>query len=67
MNRTIGGVLDLAALDLLSGRTQHRPHDRATLRVAAQELRSRGLTYRDVGQALELPEAAVRELLEGRP
>jgi predicted transcriptional regulator len=41
----------------------HRPHDRATLRVAARELRSRGLTARDIAQALRLSEAAVVALL----
>lgn len=41
----------------------HRPHDFATLRVAAQELRSLGLTPRDIACALRLTEAAVLELL----
>ena len=42
---------------------QHRPHDRATLRAAAHELRSRGLTPRDIADALRLTESAVVALL----
>lgn len=57
----IGAALDYAAL---AGRDRHRPSDRQTLRAAVVELRQRGLTHRDIGQALELSEAAVRELLE---
>lgn len=49
---------------LTAGERQHRPQDRATLRCAAHELRSRGLTARDIGAALGLSEAAVRALLE---
>ena len=41
----------------------HRPHDRATLRVAAYELHSRGLTPRDIAVCLQLTEGAVRSLL----
>ena len=41
----------------------HRPHDYAALRVAALELRSLGLTPRDIAQALRLSEAAVLALL----
>lgn len=46
---------------------EHRPHDRDTLRVAAVELRSRGLTVHDISAALRLSEAAVRGLLEVLP
>lgn len=63
MSRTIGGRLNLDALALLAGRDRHRPHDRQTLRAAAVELRQRGLTYRDVGQALGMSESAVSALL----
>ena len=48
-------------------RDQHRPQDRATLRAAALELQARGLTLFDIGSALRLSEAAVRDLLEGAP
>jgi hypothetical protein len=41
----------------------HRPFDRDTLRAAAHEMRSRGLTPRDIGAALQLTEASVRQLL----
>jgi hypothetical protein len=69
MTRSIGGVLDLCALALLSGAdidrqaTQHRPSDREALLAAAVELRQSGLEFRDIGQALGLSEAAVRQLL----
>lgn len=43
-------------------REQHPP-DPATARVAAQELRSRGLTHRDISAALRLSEDAIRALL----
>lgn len=46
--------------------SQHAPQDRATLRVAAAELRSRGLTALDIAEALRLSDAAVRALL-GEP
>ena len=65
MRRAVGGQLTLEALALLAGRDRHRPSDPATLRAAAVELRSRGLTDRDIGQALGIAEAAVRQLLEG--
>jgi hypothetical protein len=41
----------------------HRPHDRETLRAAALELHSRGLTPRDIAVCLRLSEGAVRSLL----
>lgn len=62
MSASTAAVLDLEALDL--GATRHRPADRAVLRAAALELRSRGLTPMDIGAALRLSESAVRELLE---
>lgn len=40
-----------------------QPPDRDTARVAARELRSRGLTPIDIADALKLSEAAIRELL----
>lgn len=47
-------------------RDLHRPKDREALRVAAIELRWRGLTARDIASALGLTEAAVRQLLGER-
>ena len=44
----------------------HRPRDRNALRAAAHELSSRGLTPRDIASALQLGEAAVRDLLGRR-
>jgi DNA-binding CsgD family transcriptional regulator len=41
----------------------HRPNDRGTLRAAAYELHSRGLTPRDIAVCLRLSERAVRSLL----
>lgn len=67
MRRTVGGRLNLAALALLVGGhgRQYRPQDCEAVRAAAVELRSRGLTARDIGQALGLSEDAVRALLPG--
>ncbi len=48
-------------------RDAHRPQDRRTLRAAALELVSRGLTYRDIAAALRLSERAVRDLLGVTP
>ena len=48
---------------LSAAKDPHRPHDRATLRAAAHELRSRGLTPRDIADALRLTESAVVALL----
>ncbi|MDA8348952.1 MAG: hypothetical protein M0038_09140 [Pseudomonadota bacterium] len=45
------------------GREHHRPADSQTLRCAALELRQRGLTERDIAQALRIGEGAVRTLL----
>ena len=45
------------------GRDRHRPADFQSLRIAALELRQRGLTERDIGQALRIGEGAVRTLL----
>lgn len=42
---------------------QHRPTDEQTLRAAAVELRQRGLTERDIGQALRLDPTGVRRML----
>ena len=64
---TIGGPLDLSALAALAGADRHRqdaPLDRETARVAAHELRARGLTPLDISQALGISEGAVRALLE---
>lgn len=48
-------------------RDQHRPADRRTLRAAAVELASRGLTHADIAAALGLSERAARALLEVSP
>ncbi len=45
-------------------RDAHRPQDRATLRAAAVELASRGLTPTDIAAALRLSERAVHNLIE---
>lgn len=47
----------------VDGRDRHRPADSKTLRVAALELRQRGLTEQDIAQALRIGEGAVRALL----
>jgi predicted transcriptional regulator len=64
MRTAIPGRLDYAAL---LGRDRHRPAARATLRAAAVELRQRGLTVEDIGQALGLTSGAVRDLLQNYP
>ena len=62
MNRqTVGGFLNYTGLAQLN-----RPTDEATLRAAAVELRSRGLTDRDIGEALGLASSAISKLL-GEP
>ena len=61
-----GSTVD-GALDLTARARQHRPADRATLRAAARELASRGLTPIDIAAALRLSERAVRALLEVLP
>ena len=71
MTRAIGGRLNLAALATLAGadqvdRRQQPAPDRETARVAAHELRSRGLTSHDIAAALRLSEGAIRDLL-GEP
>ncbi len=42
---------------------QHRPADRAAMRIAAVELRQRGLMPADIASALRISVEAVRELL----
>ena len=42
----------------------HTPPDRHSLRAAALDLKSQGLTPRDIATALRLSERAVLELLE---
>ena len=44
----------------------NRPRDTDTLRAAVHELRARGLTARDVAQALGLAETAIATLLGER-
>jgi hypothetical protein len=43
---------------------EHRPQSRDEMRIAAVELRQRGLTPADIAAALRLSEGAIRELLE---
>lgn len=57
---------DAAPLDADPSR-RHAPQDRSLLRSAALELRSRGLTLTDIGDALRISTGAVRELLEDSP
>ena len=61
-----GSTVD-GALDLTARARQHRPQDRRTLRAAARELASRGLTPTDIAAALRLSERAVRNLIEVLP
>ena len=56
---SVGGKLGMREMATL-----YRPHDEATLRAAAVDLRMRGLTDRDIAAALRLTEAGVRQLLE---
>jgi hypothetical protein len=60
MTRSIGGVLDMAAL----ARLAHRPDDPATLRREAEHLLAIGLTIADAAQALDLLPGAVAQLLK---
>jgi len=55
-------VIPSSASRSVSG-DEHRPDDYATLRVAALELRSLGLTARDIAIALRVSETAVVALL----
>lgn len=57
------GYWDVLVRGAFDRADRHRPQDRDTLRVAAQELRQRGLTALDIAAALRLSEAAVRDLL----
>jgi len=67
MRRSVGGLLTPDALAALYGTPHRQPTpDRDTARAAAFELRSRGLTPRDVASALKLSEGAVRALLGNR-
>lgn len=53
----------MTAVDYFRRSQEHRPTDEQTLRAAVVELRSRGLTERDIGQALRTDPTAVRRLL----
>lgn len=59
----IGGVLDLAALDLLAGPDRHRPQDAAAMRAAVHELRSRGYSDYGIAAATGLSVKYVRRVL----
>ncbi len=43
---------------------EHQPRSRDEMRAAAVDLRQRGLTARDIAQALRISEAAVRAMLD---
>jgi hypothetical protein len=58
MRRTIGGSLTLEALARL-----HRPTNRDTLRAAAVEMRSRGMSLRDIAVSLGIHESEVARLV----
>lgn len=58
----IGGTLDYSKLA-----QRHRPTDQAGLAAAARDMAARGLTERDIGQALQLDATAVRALLQRLP
>jgi hypothetical protein len=64
---SIAGSLTLDALAALTGRDRFRPLDRDAMRAAAVELRTRGLQPRDIAEALDLAEAAVKLLLGEQP
>ncbi len=65
----IGGVLDLAALDALTGLSydrrahEHRPTDPASLAAEVRRLHGSGLTAADISVALRMDLAQVRETL----
>lgn len=71
MKHSLGGLLDLPALDLLAGRddraVEHRPRSIQEMRCAAVELRNRGFLPRDVAAALGLSVGAVMQLIIGQP
>ena len=48
-------------------RDRYRPRDCATLLVAVMELRQRGLSARDIAEALGLTERAVEQMLGEQP
>lgn len=69
----IGGVLDLHALELLSGRTsyvdraqQHRPTDAAVLAAEVRRLHGTELRPLDIATALRLAPDAVLNILSDR-
>ena len=51
--------------ELDADRVAHRPTERDQLAREARRLATQGLTARDIGAALALSEAAVRDLLRG--
>lgn len=65
LHARIGGQLDAAAYAALAAK--HRPTDEASLAREAQALAARGLTERDIGQALQLDTTQVRALLQRLP
>jgi hypothetical protein len=58
MRRSIGGVLDYAALARLN-----RPRDNDAMRAAVHELASRGLGDYEIARACELAVEQVRRIL----
>ena len=57
----------MIAVDYTHRAQQHRPTDVEAMRAAAVELRQRGLTAQDIGQALGLAPHAVIVLLDEVP
>jgi Flp pilus assembly protein TadD len=56
-------VPPMIAIDYFRRAQEHRPTDEGVIRAAAVELHQRGLTARDIGQALGLATHAVQRLL----
>lgn len=64
MRNHIGGRMDCTALAALTQPERlHRPDDQATLAREARSMADRGLTVRDIAQALNLATAAVEALI----
>lgn len=60
--RNVGGPLDYATLAQM-----HRPKTAEALRREVQRLAQNGLTPNDIGSALKMSPASVRELLVATP
>lgn len=58
----LGGVLDLAALNALTGRDRHRPKTREEMRASVHELRGRGMDDHTIARATGLSVEQVRRM-----